>query len=144
MQGDHTVSSSTNHYPGSRQPSSSEIKDRIAQGAEVEVDPKEVGRIARAAFVGTALEWYDFFLSGPASALRCIQPSLPGVRGANATLAAFATFGFGFLARPLGAVIFGRIGEKYGRRPALSISIVVIGVATGVLGLLPTYGSIGV
>ncbi|GJN41871.1 MFS transporter [Corynebacterium ammoniagenes] len=108
------------------------------------MDPKEVGRIARAAFVGTALEWYDFFLFGTASALVFNHLFFAGVGGANATLAAFATFGVGFLARPLGAIIFGHIGDKYGRRPALIISIVVIGVATGVIGLLPTYGSIGV
>lgn len=138
------MTSSTNHQPGRGQPSAAELKEQIAQGAEVEVDPKEVGRIARAAFIGTALEWYDFFLFGTASALVFNHLFFAGVSGANATLAAFATFGVGFLARPLGAVLFGQIGDKYGRRPALIISIVVIGVATGIIGFLPTYGSIGV
>lgn len=137
-------SSTSSSNPAASQLDSGELKDQIARGAEVEVDPKEVGRIARAAFVGTALEWYDFFLFGTASALVFNHLFFAGVGGANATLAAFATFGVGFLARPLGAIIFGHIGDKYGRRPALIISIVVIGVATGVIGLLPTYGSIGV
>lgn len=137
-------SSTSSSNPAASQLDSGELKEQIARGAEVEVDPKEVGRIARAAFVGTALEWYDFFLFGTASALVFNHLFFAGVGGANATLAAFATFGVGFLARPLGAIIFGHIGDKYGRRPALIISIVVIGVATGVIGLLPTYGSIGV
>lgn len=137
-------SSTSSSNPAASQLDSGELKDQIARGAEVEVDPKEVGRIARAAFVGTALEWYDFFLFGTASALVFNHLFFAGVGGANATLAAFATFGVGFLARPLGAIIFGHIGDKYGRRPALIISIAVIGVATGVIGLLPTYGSIGV
>lgn len=137
-------SSTSSSNPAASQLESGELKEQIARGAEVEVDPKEVGRIARAAFVGTALEWYDFFLFGTASALVFNHLFFAGVGGANATLAAFATFGVGFLARPLGAIIFGHIGDKYGRRPALIISIVVIGVATGVIGLLPTYGSIGV
>jgi len=137
-------SSTSSSNPAASQLDSGELKEQIARGAEVEVDPKEVGRIARAAFVGTALEWYDFFLFGTASALVFNHLFFAGVGGANATLAAFATFGVGFLARPLGAIIFGHIGDKYGRRPALIISIAVIGVATGVIGLLPTYGSIGV
>jgi MFS family permease len=137
-------SSTSSSNPAASQLDSGELKDQIARGAEVEVDPKEVGHIARAAFVGTALEWYDFFLFGTASALVFNHLFFAGVGGANATLAAFATFGLGFLARPLGAIIFGHIGDKYGRRPALIISIAVIGVATGVIGLLPTYGSIGV
>ncbi|WKD62212.1 Proline/betaine transporter [Corynebacterium ciconiae DSM 44920] len=110
----------------------------------VQVDPREVGKIARAAFVGTVLEWYDFFLFGTASALLFHYLFFSGTDDATATLAVFATFGVGFFARPFGAVIFGRIGDKLGRRPALILSIVVIGVATGLIGLLPTYSSIGI
>lgn len=114
------------------------------QHDQVEVNSKDVGRIARAAFVGTALEWYDFFLFGTASALVFNELFFSGVSPVAATLASFATFGVGFLARPLGAVLFGQIGDRWGRRPALIISIVVIGVATGIIGMLPTYESIGV
>ena len=61
-----------------------------------------------------------------------------------ALLSSFATFGVGFLARPFGAILFGKMGDRYGRRPALILSIVVIGVATGFIGLLPTYFTIGI
>ena len=111
---------------------------------QIKVESKDVFRIASSAFVGTALEWYDFFLFGTAAALVFNELFFSGMSGTGATLASLATFGVGFLARPLGAVIFGQIGDKMGRRPALIISIVLIGVATGIIGLLPTFDSIGI
>lgn len=111
---------------------------------QIKVESKDVFRIASSAFVGTALEWYDFFLFGTAAALVFNDLFFSGMSGTGATLASLATFGVGFLARPLGAVIFGQIGDKMGRRPALIISIVLIGVATGIIGLLPTFDSIGI
>lgn len=111
---------------------------------QIKVESKDVFRIASSAFVGTALEWYDFFLFGTAAALVFNELFFSGMSGTGATLASLATFGVGFLARPLGAVIFGQIGDKMGRRPALIISIVLIGVTTGIIGLLPTFDSIGI
>ena len=107
------------------------------------VRDKDVRKIALSAFVGTALEWYDFFLFGTASALVFNHLYFATEDPVTATLASFATFGVGFLARPLGAILFGKMGDKYGRKPALLLSIVVIGVATGVIGFLPDYHAIG-
>ncbi|GAB3539190.1 MFS transporter [Arthrobacter tecti] len=107
------------------------------------VSGAEAGRIARAAFVGTALEWYDYFLFGTAAAIVFNRLFFTSLDPTAATLAAFATFGVGFAARPLGAVLFGYIGDRMGRRPALLITIVAIGLATGLIGVLPDFGSIG-
>lgn len=107
------------------------------------VSGADAGRIARAAFVGTALEWYDYFLFGTAAAIVFNRLFFTTLDPTAATLAAFATFGVGFAARPLGAVLFGIIGDRVGRRPALLITIVMIGCATGLIGLLPDFGTIG-
>lgn len=107
------------------------------------VSGADAGKIARAAFVGTALEWYDYFLFGTAAAIVFNRLFFTSLDPTAATLAAFATFGVGFAARPLGAVLFGYIGDRVGRRPALLITIVAIGVATGLIGFLPDFGSIG-
>lgn len=111
--------------------------------AVVEVDPKDVARIARAAFAGTALEWYDYFLFGTAAALVFNYIFFTDLNDVTAILASFATFGVGFAARPIGAFVFGVLGDRWGRRPTLILSIVLIGVATGVIGMLPTYQNVG-
>lgn len=128
--------------PESRSKSAAAVNP--SPGETIEVNTKDVRRIATSAFVGTALEWYDFFLFGTAAALVFNDLFFSGLGAASASLASLATFGVGFLARPLGAILFGRIGDTMGRRPALIISIVVIGVATGIIGLLPTYATAGV
>jgi MFS family permease len=114
-----------------------------AQVAPPTVSGKDAGTIARAAFVGTALEWYDYYLFGTAAALVFNRLIFTDLDPAAALLASFATFGVGFAARPIGAVLFGYIGDRYGRRPALLTTIVMIGVATGLIGFLPDFGTIG-
>ena len=110
-------------------------------GAPPTVSGKDAGKIARAAFVGTALEWYDYYLFGTAAALVFNRLFFTDLDPTAALLASFATFGVGFAARPIGAVIFGYIGDRYGRRPALLTTIVLIGVATALIGLLPDFDS---
>src|SRR5919112_781643 len=107
------------------------------------VSGADAGKIARAAFVGTALEWYDYYLFGTAAALVFNRLIFTDLDPTAALLASFATFGVGFAARPIGAILFGYIGDRYGRRPALLTTIVMIGVATGLIGLLPDFGTIG-
>lgn len=110
----------------------------------VEVNPKDVARIARAAFVGTALEWYDYFLFGTAAALVFNRLFFTELNPTAAVLASFATFGVGFAARPIGAFVFGILGDRLGRRPTLILSIVMIGSATGLIGILPDYAQAGI
>lgn len=105
---------------------------------------KEVNRVAISAFAGTAMEWYDYILYGTASAIVFTKLFFPADDMAVATLLSFATFAAGFVARPLGALIFGHIGDRIGRRAAVIGSITLMGFATGVIGLLPTYASAGV
>jgi MFS family permease len=104
----------------------------------------DIKRLLSATFIGTALEWYDYFLYGIAAALVFNKLFFPSLDPATATIASFTTFAVGFVARPFGAAIFGHIGDRYGRRAALIITVVLMGVATGSIGLLPTYDSIGV
>ncbi|MCH1884008.1 MFS transporter [Agrococcus sp. ARC_14] len=108
------------------------------------VSGKDAARIARAAFVGTALEWYDYFLFGTAAALVFNRLFFTDLDATAATLAAFATFGVGFAARPIGAFVFGMVGDRFGRKPALLVTVVMIGVATGLIGILPDYLSVGI
>ncbi|MFC5723036.1 MFS transporter [Streptomyces gamaensis] len=100
-------------------------------------------RLASAAMAGTAIEFYDFFVYGTAAALVVGPLFFPTASPLTGTLAAFGTFGAGFLARPLGSVLFGHLGDRHGRRPVLVLSLLLTGLATVAVGLVPTYARIG-
>jgi MFS transporter, MHS family, shikimate and dehydroshikimate transport protein len=108
------------------------------------VTASDLRRVVIGALVGTALEWYDFFIYGTAAALVFGQLFFPGTEPAVGTLLAFATFGVAFVVRPLGGFIFGHMGDKIGRRETLIITTLLMGISTGLIGLLPTYGTIGI
>ncbi|MEV4861196.1 MFS transporter [Streptomyces ossamyceticus] len=101
-------------------------------------------RLAAASLAGTAIEFYDFFVYGTAAALVLGPLFFPTFSPLAGTLAAFATFGVGFVARPLGSVLFGHIGDRHGRRPVLVVSLLLTGGATVAVGCVPTFDSIGV
>ncbi|WP_293879197.1 MFS transporter [uncultured Brevibacterium sp.] len=106
---------------------------------------EETARVAaRAALVGTAMEWYDFFLFTTAAAIVFNVQFFHSDDKAVALLASFATMAVGFVARPVGGLIFGHLGDKLGRKTVLMITIVGIGITTGMIGMLPTYFQIGI
>jgi len=97
-----------------------------------------------ASAVGSALEWYDFFIYGTASALVFGELFFPKYDNNVGTLAAYATFAVGFLARPFGGLFFGHFGDRMGRKPMLVATILLVGGGTFLIGCLPTYASIGI
>ncbi|MGW7368920.1 MFS transporter [Streptomyces sp. NPDC054841] len=101
-------------------------------------------RLAAAALAGTAIEFYDFFVYGTAAALVLGPLFFPTFSPLAGTLAAFGTFAIGFLSRPLGSVLFGHIGDRYGRRPVLFASLLLTGLATVAVGCVPSYATLGV
>lgn len=107
-------------------------------------DRATLARVAGAVLMGSALEWYDYFLYGAAAALVFGQVFFPNQDPSVALLLSLATFGAGFVARPLGAMVFGHMGDKHGRRPALVATLLLMGLATFAMALIPSYGSIGV
>ena len=114
--------------------------------ADVQQIPAQnsIRRVILASFIGTTIEWYDFFLYGTAAALVFNRLFFPNVDSFTGTLSAFGTFAVGFIARPFGGLIFGHFGDRLGRKSMLVTSLLIMGVATFVIGLLPTYHSIGV
>lgn len=101
-------------------------------------------RLATASLAGTAIEFYDFFVYGTAAALVLGPLFFPTFSPLAGTLAAFGTFGVGFVARPLGSVLFGHVGDRHGRRPVLVASLLLTGASTVAVGCVPTYDTIGV
>ncbi len=101
-------------------------------------------RVILASLIGTTIEWYDFFLYGSAAALVFNKLFFPSFDPLVGTLLAFATYAVGFVARPLGGIVFGHFGDRIGRQKLLMWSLVMMGTATVLIGLLPSYASIGV
>src|ERR671915_713249 len=105
---------------------------------------QSIRRVVVASLVGNALEWYDFFLYGTAAALVFNKLFFPSFDPLAGTIAAFGTYALGFAARPLGGVIFGHFGDRIGRRAMLVTTLTLMGITTGLVGVLPTYDQIGV
>jgi MFS transporter, MHS family, shikimate and dehydroshikimate transport protein len=108
------------------------------------VQRESVRRVALASMVGTTIEWYDFFIFGTASALVFGQLFFPDFSELAGTLAAFATFAVGFVARPVGGLLFGHIGDRIGRKTTLVVTLTMMGLATFAMGLMPTFAVIGI
>ncbi|MEV0104956.1 MFS transporter [Nocardia sp. NPDC050799] len=101
-------------------------------------------RVVAASMAGTVVEWYEFFLYGTAATLVFSKVFFAeGTSDLDAILAAFVTYAVGFVARPLGGVVFGHYGDKYGRKKLLQFSLILVGAATFLMGCLPTFGQIG-
>jgi metabolite-proton symporter len=101
-------------------------------------------RVVAASMIGTTIEWYDFFLYNSAAALVFNRLFFPQFDPLTGTLLAFATYALGFVARPLGGIVFGHYGDRIGRKRLLMFSLILMGVATVMIGLLPTYDAIGI
>ena len=119
----------------------------VADDVTLSVAPDEAAslrRIVWSSVIGTAVEWYDFLIYGTATALVFNKVFFAAGNPTLATIAAFGTYAVGFLARPLGAAIFGHYGDRVGRKAMLAITIMVMGIGTFLIGLLPTYQQIGI
>ncbi|QIK67233.1 MHS family MFS transporter [Nocardioides sp. HDW12B] len=108
------------------------------------VDAPSATKVSMASAVGATIEWYDFFLYGTAAGLVFDKLFFNGLEGPAAQFAAFGTFAVGFFARPIGGLIFGHFGDRVGRKKMLILTLLIMGVGTAAIGLLPTYDQIGV
>ena len=106
--------------------------------------PRTLRKVVFASLIGTTIEWYDFFLYGAAAALVFNRQFFPEADPLVGTMLAFATYALGFVARPLGGLVFGHYGDRIGRKKLLMASLVLMGVSTVLIGCLPTYAQVGV
>src|SRR3712207_2605342 len=118
------------------------LMDRL--GGEDEGQRVSIRQVAFASMIGTTVEWYDFFLYGTAAALVFNQLFFPEYDPLTGTLLAFGTYAVGFFARPVGGIVAGHYGDKIGRKAMLVLTLLIMGGATFLIGLLPTYESIGI
>lgn len=106
-------------------------------------EKKQIRAVLASCVMGTTVEWYDFFLYGVAAGLIFNKQFFPSDNAAVSTMLAFATFALGFVARPVGGLVFGHIGDKMGRKRTLVMTMLIMGVATFLIGCLPTYDQVG-
>ncbi|MFZ3593526.1 MFS transporter [Streptomyces sp. BH104] len=106
-------------------------------------EPESLRRVAVASFIGTAIEFYDFYVYGTAAALVLNAAFFPNLTPINATLASFSTYAVAFAARPIGSLIFGHFGDRIGRKSVLVASLLLMGLSTAFVGLLPGYSTLG-
>jgi len=106
--------------------------------------PNQLRQVILASFIGTTIEWYDFFLYGTAAALVFNRLFFPTFHPLAGTLSAYGTFAVGFVARPLGGIVFGHYGDRVGRKTMLVWSLLIMGIATALIGLIPSYARIGI
>src|SRR5271168_3600567 len=114
-----------------------------AQGGIAARQSAVLRQVIWSSVLGSTVEWYDFFIYGTAAALVFNKLFFPNLNPALGTIAAFGSYATGFLARPLGGVIFGHFGDRIGRKTMLSLTIILMGSGTFLIGCLPTYGQIG-
>lgn len=107
-------------------------------------DERAIRRVVTSALVGASIEWYDFFLYGVVAGIVFNKLYFPAGDPVIATLLAYTTFAVGFVTRPLGGVIFGHFGDKIGRKSMLIMTLMIMGIATFLIGLVPTYAQIGI
>jgi MFS transporter, MHS family, shikimate and dehydroshikimate transport protein len=110
---------------------------------ESQTRTESVRLVALASFIGTTIEWYDFFLYGTAAALVFNRLFFPEYEPLTGTLLSFTTYAIGFVARPLGGIVLGHFGDRIGRKSMLVLTLVIMGVATFLIGLVPTHDQIG-
>ena len=106
--------------------------------------PRELRRVRAASFAGTTIEFYDFFIYGTAAALVFPTVFFPALGSGAALVASFATFGVGFVARPVGSIFFGHFGDRIGRKQSLISTLLIMGAATVLMGLIPPAAQIGI
>jgi MFS family permease len=120
------------------------INDARAFPAPEPEAAKSPKKAAFASWIGSAVEYYDFFIYGTAAALVFGKIFFPSVDPKLATVAAFATFGVGYITRPIGAFFMGHIGDKFGRKKVLTFTLLLMGISTFLIGALPTYNQVGI
>ncbi|WP_081991854.1 MFS transporter [Collimonas arenae] len=140
MDHQHSVAIHSEHSKHSEETQSVEA----VPGTEAGPAKQTASRLATASSVGTTLEWYDFTVYNTLAALIFNRLFFPSFDPLSGTILAFSTYAVGYISRPIGGVLFGHLGDKLGRRFVLVVTLVLMGITTGLMGLLPTYASIGI